>query len=96
MPSYTARIELHDAKEEDYNKLHGFMYAEGFDRTIQSVNDSTFQLPPAEYVARDVDLTIQEALEKAKTAAAKTKKKYEALVSEAVRWTWYNLRKVER
>ena len=49
MSSFTTRVELHDAKSEDYEKLYEFMNNESFSRTITSSDKITYQLPTAEY-----------------------------------------------
>ncbi len=68
MERYTVRIELHDADEKDYERLHEEMDALGFVRTIENKSGTTFHLPPAEYSYRGVE-DIDTVLTLAKAAA---------------------------
>ncbi|WP_247394592.1 hypothetical protein [Ralstonia pseudosolanacearum] len=94
MAGFTTRVELHAAKAEDYEKLHEAMEAEGFERTITSDDGVTYDLPTAEYVYSG-DVTRKEVLTKAKAAAAKTGKKYGALVTQSKGWTWHSLKETK-
>lgn len=51
MADFTVRVELHNAKSEDYEKLHESMAAQGYSRIIQDSAGTRFYLPSAEYVA---------------------------------------------
>lgn len=86
------RIELHDASYDEYQVLHRAMEAEGFERTITSDDGVTYHLPTAEYY-RTVELTRQQVLEAAKRAAAKTGKRFGAIVTESRGSTWNGLDK---
>ena len=92
MPSFMTRIELHDASYDEYQVLHRAMEAEGFERTITSDDGVTYHLPTAEYY-RTVELTRQQVLEAAKRAAAKTGKRFGAIVTESRGSTWNGLDK---
>jgi hypothetical protein len=91
MASFTVRVELHDAKTyQDYEILHEAMGEEGFNRTIEGSSGTTYELPTAEYVLNG-NLTIKQALARAKRAAKKTGKSFGVLVSETVRRMWSGL-----
>jgi hypothetical protein len=89
MPSFTVRVELHEATWSDYDTLHE-MEAEGFRRTIRSDDGATYHLPTAEYDINGSS-NLSQVLEKAKTAAARTQKTFGALVTEAKGRTWSGL-----
>ena len=93
MSSFTVRVELHNATEKDYENLHRFMADQGFKRTIISANNVEYQLPTAEYIITDDNLTLSLTLGKAKSAAKKTKKEYEVLTTEAIGISFVNLKK---
>jgi hypothetical protein len=88
MASFTTRIELHDATENDYDKLHKAMEKVGFVRTIKDSEGKTYHLPTAEYNRILDGLTAEEVLSDAKTAASSTKRKYRILVTESKRRMW--------
>ncbi len=92
MASFTTRVELHGANDDDYEILHAAMEKEGFTRTIQS-STKTYHLPTAEY-NRSGTLTRDDVLESAKRAAGKTKKSYAVLVTESAGRTWLGLDEV--
>ncbi|HEY9165698.1 MAG TPA: hypothetical protein VIS48_06000 [Candidatus Kryptonia bacterium] len=91
MPSYTVRVELHTGTEQDYEELHGYMEAQGFERTITGDDKKECKMPPAEYVMRNVGIGIDIVLSKANNAAALTFKSHAVLVSETTQWKWINL-----
>jgi hypothetical protein len=95
MARFITRVELHNADYDDYETLHSAMEAEGFERTITSDDGVTYHLPTAEYY-READLTRQEVLDSAKRAAAKTQRKFGAIVVESNGITWNGLDKVSR
>src|SRR5262249_19527043 len=94
MPSFTTRVELHNATYSDYETLHAAMARRGFLRLITSDDDDTYQLPTAEY-DRVGDFTAQQVLEAAKAAAAETRKSFGVLVTESRRRVWFGLAQVQ-
>lgn len=90
MAKFITRVELHDARNEDYAVLHGLMKAEGFERTITASEGTTYHLPMAEYFRQDGS-TRPQVLEAAKRAATKTNKRFGVIVTEAVASTWDGL-----
>jgi len=94
MARYTTRVELHNAKDADYDNLHKYMAEKGFSRIVTSDDGDKYRLPPAEY-NRDTDATRQTVLEDAKQAAAKTGRTNEILVTESAGRVWHNLTPVK-
>jgi site-specific DNA-cytosine methylase len=45
MANYIARVELHTATYEDYERLHASMQARGYSRTIAGDNGTVYKLP---------------------------------------------------
>jgi hypothetical protein len=87
------RIELHDAKYQDYLNLHSYMSQEGFTTTIRADNGTVYELPPAEYNLI-ANCTREQTVEKAKRAAQKTLKAFAVVVSEYVACNWSGLTQV--
>jgi hypothetical protein len=90
MPTFITRVELHHADEEDYKTLHAAMEDEGFSRTVVSDKGVRYHLPTAEY-GRQGDLTKQDVLNSAKTAANITGCKFAVIVTESNGSTWGGL-----
>jgi hypothetical protein len=91
--NYTVRVELHDADGDDYEELHGYMQQEGFARYIvDGETKEKFQLPTAEYNISSAE-EKGGVLDKAKRAAAKTRKEFMVLVTKSAGRTWENLPK---
>lgn len=88
MPRFTVRVELHQAHESDYERLHEEMEDEGFRRTITDSKGVTFKLPTAEYNLEG-EFTTDQANERAAAAAQRTGKRFWILVtaSNGRRWT---------
>ncbi len=89
MPTFTTRVELHKATNDDYEELHAAMERRGFSRFITG-NGSTYHLPTAEYNYSG-DETKREVLALAKAAATETQKKFAVLVTESNGRTWIGL-----
>jgi hypothetical protein len=91
MASFTTRVELHDAQDNDYTDLHKYMREEGFSRIIESSDGGQrYHLPPGEYNRID-DVTRAAVLEDAKRAAKRTGRDYAILVTESGGRTWSGL-----
>lgn len=69
MARYSARIELHDASESDYDRLHKAMWKAGFRRVVMSDDRKLYQLPTGSYIIETAE-TAEVAYLKAKRAAA--------------------------
>jgi len=91
MPTFTTRVELHDADErEDYDRLHEEMEREGFTRTITASSGKEYQLPTAEYNLQAA-LTKEQVRDKAVKAARRTGKSSWILVTESAGRCWDGL-----
>lgn len=93
MATFTTRVELHHADEDDYEILHEAMERKGFSRLITSEKGTSYHLPTAEYnyigsATRDAVLAA------AKAAATQTKRKFAVLITESQRRTWVGLKPV--
>ena len=94
MPSFTTRVELHQASYQDYENLHAAMEDAGFSRFITSDDGQTYHLPMAEY-DRSGNLTRSQVLNQAKAAAASTGKNSAILVTESTGRRWSGLQSAE-
>jgi hypothetical protein len=88
---YPTRIELHDAKWEDYETLHAAMGRAGFSRLIRGSDGKTYHLPWAEYVMTG-DYTAASVRDAAVRAAATTGKSAEVLTSASNDLAWQGLK----
>ena len=84
MANYLARVELHNAKYEDYEKLHEAMSQRGFARTIVADDRKKYELPTGTYVAENTSATVEQAYNAARAAATETGRTFWAIV---VDWT---------
>jgi hypothetical protein len=84
MANHLARVELHNAKYEDYEKLHEAMRQRGFARTIVANDGKKYQLPTGTYVAENTNATLEKAYGAAEAAATDTGKTFWVIV---VDWT---------
>jgi hypothetical protein len=94
MTNFTVRVELHDADDDDYSRLHEAMEEGGFVRWISDRNESKDQLPTAEYNLANSALDRSAVLERARTAADSVKRKPTPwiLVTESAGRTWSGLK----
>lgn len=90
MPSYTVRIELHDASLEDRAALQRAMEEQGFKGTISSSLGGVCRLPSDEY-DYDGPVTRANVLRMACEAARRLGRMFSVLVTESAGRTWYNL-----
>jgi hypothetical protein len=79
---FTVRVELHGAENESetYAALHKAMGKRKFHRSIRQ-NESTYELPPAEYHRSGDGLTGEDVLEDGKAAAKELWGKFAVLVT---------------
>jgi ABC-type glycerol-3-phosphate transport system substrate-binding protein len=90
MPSFTTRVELHDADWSDYETLHKKMAVQGFSRTITSDDGKRYSMPPAEYNIEGA-FNRSDVLAKAKSSAGQVKTHYAVFVTESAGRTWSGL-----
>ena len=95
MPSFTTRVELHNATYQDYENLHTAMFRAGFSRTITADDGKVYNLPTAEY-DKIADLTISQICDQAKMAANSTGKNNAVLVTQANGRMWNGLEQVQK
>ena len=88
MANYVARIELHNATYDDYEKLHAAAAHRGLLRTIVSDGGQKFQLPAGTYVAAGTGATLQQAYDAAEAAARETRKTFWVVVADWVSARW--------
>ena len=86
------RVELHGGERADYEVLHAAMEKAGFTRRV-SHRGVTYKLPEAEYAIRS-DQTGEVLLERAKSAAATTKKTCRVMLNKSAEFYQYNLEEV--
>lgn len=96
MPSYTVRVELHDATYEDYQQLHKAMESRRFFRWVKSADGDCYRLPTAEYSMPNTRATATEVLAAAKKAAETVKPRPTpwVLVTKSSGRRWAGLRKL--
>lgn len=89
MAQFITRIELHEATEAHYLKLHDAMALEGFVRYVDGFDDvgrpHRYELPPAEYNC-ERSYTLLQVFEAATRAANSTGCSSWILVSEITNW----------
>lgn len=93
MATFTTRVELHRAYEDDYETLHAAMEQRGFSRQITSDDGVTYHLPTAEYTFSG-NKTRGQVLELAKAAASETNKKSAVLVTESNGRSWSGFERI--
>ena len=88
MSNYIVKVQLNSGSATDYELLHSFMKDLGFQKTIVSANDLTYQLSSNEYYFSS-NFDSAQVFELASTAANRTGKKFEVLVikTEEVMWS---------
>jgi hypothetical protein len=91
MSNYIARVELHKANADDYEELHANMSANGYSRTIESGDGTTYQLPTGTYVMRSTTGTQDTALKAAQEAANATGRNYSVIIADWTQATWSGL-----
>ena len=89
MGRFTVRVELHNANAKDYENLHAQMGANGFSRTIASDGGNSYHLPWTGY-NYEGNLSGNQVLEAAKSAASRAHNDFAVLVTESAK-CWHNL-----
>ncbi len=91
MANFIARVELHTATYEDYERLHASMQARGYSRTIAGDNGTVYKLPTGTYVARNTNVAIEVARNAAVAAAQETGKSSAVIVADWTQASWQGL-----
>ena len=88
MSKYIVKVQLNSGSAGDYELLHSFMKDLGFQKTIKSDNDLSYQLSANEYYFSS-NFDSAQVFELASTAANRTARKFEVLVikTEEVMWS---------
>lgn len=96
MATFTIRIELHGADEDDYVSLHEAMEERGFFRWIE-VKGSKLRLPTAEYNIGSNEMGVAEIRDLAKSVAMLVKQSPAPwiLVTESAGRAWSGLKQWE-
>jgi hypothetical protein len=88
---FTTRVELHDAKPADYDKLHIEMAKQGFARTVVGVDSSgasrRYHLPSAEYDSQSIQ-SCEQVRNLAKATADAVRSGAWVLVTEVASRSW--------
>lgn len=95
--SYTVRVELHEADDDDYESLHAAMEKEGFVRWVKSSDGPKRRLPTAEYNMQSSELDREAVLARAQSAANSVKPTPTpwVLVTESAGRSWSGLKREE-
>ena len=88
MANYMARVELHQAGPEDYERLHANMKQRGYLREMTG-EDGAIYLPTGTYFVTNTSAMLHVALNAAMDAAKETGKSAAVIVTDwsAARWT---------
>jgi hypothetical protein len=62
MANYMARVELHQAGPEDYERLHGSMQQRGYVREMPGEDGAIYQLPTGTYFVTNTSAMLHVAL----------------------------------
>lgn len=89
MANYIARVELHLAGPEDYERLHFGMQQRGYLRQITGEDGAIYQLPTGTYFVTDSSAMLHVALSAAVEAAKETGKEAAVMVTDwhSARWS---------
>jgi len=88
MPKFITRVELHNARSEDYANLHTAMLNRKFQKTISDDNGVQYELPTAEYFSYGPTITVGQVRDLALEAANSTGRPNWILVSEFNSAAW--------
>ena len=88
MAQFITRVELYEAKGEDYVRLHAAMDGRGFKRTIVLEDDSVCLLPTAEYLLLSSSLTAQQVLSEAQSAARTVSSSFGVVAVQVAEAPW--------
>lgn len=76
MANYVARIELHNATYDDYERLHVAAKKRGLLRTIVATDGIKYQLPTGTYVSENTSASLEQAYAAAEAAGTETRKTF--------------------
>ena len=87
MPSYTIRVELHDATWSDYTNLAARLAQHGISDVVTSDAGHRYEMPPAEY-NYDGALQLRDVYAKVDAVAKASGRRYHLLVTESAGRLW--------
>jgi len=89
MANYMARVELHQAGREDYERLHASMQQRGYLREMTGEDGAIYQMPLGTYFVTNTSAMLHVALNAAVDAAKDIGKSAAVIVTDwnAARWT---------
>ena len=93
MANYLARVELHLAVPEDYERLHLSMQQRGYERKITGDDGVIYQLPIGTYFVSETSAVPSVALNAAVDAADETGKQSAVFVTDWQLARWHGLEK---
>jgi hypothetical protein len=93
MANYLARVELHLAAPEDYERLHLGMEERGYVRQVTGEDGVIYQLPAGTYFVTGSSAMLHVALNAAVEAANETGKKSAVMVADWRSVSWSGLAK---
>jgi hypothetical protein len=93
MANYLARVELHLASSDDYEKLHISMQHRGYVRKITGEDGVIYQLPTGTYFVSGTSAVLSVALNAAVDAANETGRQSAVFVTDWQAARWYGLAK---
>ena len=93
MANYIARVELHLAVPEDYQRLNLSMQQRGYARKITGEDGVIYQLPTGTYFVTETSAVLEVALRAAVEAADQTGKKSAVIVTDCNSARWSGLEK---
>jgi hypothetical protein len=95
MANYMARVELHQAGPEDYERLHASMQERGYVREMRGEDGVTYQLPTGTYFVTNTSAMLHVALNAAVDAAKETGKSAAVIVTDWSTARWVGLTESE-
>ena len=91
MANYMARVELHQAGPEDYERLHASMQQRGYLREMAGEDGAIYQLPAGTYFVTNTSAMLHVALSAAVDAAKETGKSAAVIVTDWTMARWAGL-----
>jgi hypothetical protein len=88
MANYMARVELHQAGPDDYERLHGSMQQRGYVREMLGEDGAIYRLPTGTYFVTNTSAMLHVALNAAVDAAKETGMSAAVIVTDwsTARW----------
>jgi len=91
MANYMARVELHQAGPEDYERLHAHMQQRGYLRDMKGEDGTIYRLPLGTYFVTNTSAMLHVALSAAVDAAKDTGKSAAVIVTDWSMARWAGL-----